>query len=130
MNRQQELFEQRIMVGASVQLIGNALQNNLNGMTWTDVEAARKEIAKVKSAVSNYLSSVEDCIVQGADTWTKQWELAEELYEPFKEDYNPHDIDKEALKAEFVEKGLEPEFADQLVISIADVDYDRYGDGQ
>ncbi len=128
MSRQQDLFEMRTIVGASVQLAGNNLQNPVEELTWEQVENIRKEITSVKKNVIDYLVNLEDFIIQGSPDWTKQWELAEELYEPFKEDYDPNAIDQEALKAEFIEKGLNPTLAEQMVISIADVSYDRYGD--
>ena len=114
-----QIFEIRDIIAAKVSLAGALVQNPIDELNWTEVEEYRKSLEGIRNEVTEYFNAIDNALTE-APTWTSQWELAEELYKPFQEDYDPTELDHEALAAEFIEKGLEKSFAEQLALSIAE----------
>lgn len=86
--------------------------------SWSDVEKARKELEHIKTRTANFLNAIDEMIMEGSEDWKSQWDLANELYAPFNDPYDPSTIDVEVLKAEFVSKGLNEDLAILIASSV------------
>lgn len=112
------IFDKRSLTGALVQAAGGFLDNPVENKTWKEVEDTRRELAVIRNKVNEYLTEVDQYFMQNCEDWQKQWDLAHQLFEPFNEPYNPDEIDIETLSAEFQEKGLVKELADQVATTV------------
>lgn len=117
--KRSDVFEKRQLVGASVQLAANCIQNDPKDLTWKQVENMRKDLQDARKLVDSFISDVETVLTEGCDNWKDQWDLTFQLHEPYNEPYDPTLIDIEALAKEFEEKGLNEELALILATSIA-----------
>lgn len=112
------IYDKRSLSGALVQAAGTFLDKPTEEKTWSEIESMRRELAVIRTRTNEYLSEVENFLMENCPDWQSQWDLAHELYSPYNEPYSPEEIDIESLSSEFQEKGLNKELADQLATSI------------
>ncbi|QCQ57638.1 hypothetical protein JAVIER_41 [Vibrio phage Javier] len=112
------IFDKRSLTGALVQAAGGFLDNPVENKTWKEVEEVRREIAIIRERVNDYLTEVDQYFMNNCEHWQKQWDLAQEVFLPYNEPYNPDEIDIETLSKEFQEKGLVKELADQVATTV------------
>ncbi|QDF14454.1 hypothetical protein BRIZO_35 [Vibrio phage Brizo] len=112
------IFDKRSLTGALVQAAGGFLDNPVENKTWKEVEEVRREIAIIRERVNDYLTEIDQYFMNNCEHWQKQWDLAQEVFLPYNEPYNPDEIDIETLSKEFQEKGLVKELADQVATTV------------
>ncbi|QDF14693.1 hypothetical protein PONTUS_44 [Vibrio phage Pontus] len=112
------IFDKRSLTGALVQAAGGFLDNPVENKTWKEVEEVRREIAIIRERVNDYLTEIDQYFMNNCEQWQKQWDLAQEVFLPYNEPYNPDEIDIETLSKEFQEKGLVKELADQVATTV------------
>ncbi|QJQ85080.1 hypothetical protein KNV09_gp046 [Vibrio phage Athena] len=112
------IFDKRSLTGALVQAAGGFLDNPVENKTWKEVEEVRREIAIIRERVNDYLTEVDQYFMNNCEHWQKQWDLAQEVFLPYNEPYNPDEIDIETLSKEFQEKGLVKELANQVATTV------------
>lgn len=112
------IFDKRTLTGALVQAAGGFLDQPVEGKAWKEVEDIRREIAVISEKVNDYLSEVDQYFMDNCKDWQEQWDLANELYAPYNEPYDPDAIDVEALTAELKEKGLNEVLATQVAVMV------------
>ncbi|AJF40884.1 hypothetical protein AVV29_gp094 [Vibrio phage phi 3] len=77
----EQLKENKISVGALVSAVSGILEHDIKAMTWEEVEQFRAEVDKVRGMVSRHLNAVETVVLDEADQWKDQWDLALKVYE-------------------------------------------------
>lgn len=116
--RRKELFEAAIGINFIVSTIAATIQNPVEECTWEEVENRRRSLAEASKRIGAYISSVEGYLLDNTPLWAQQWDLAQELFAPYNEPYNPEDIVIEELAAKFVEGGLDLKLAEQVATQI------------
>ncbi|AUG85248.1 hypothetical protein FDJ20_gp046 [Vibrio phage Thalassa] len=112
------IFDKRSLTGALVQAAGGFLDNPVENKTWKEVEDTRREITIIRERVNDYLTEIDQYFMNNCEDWQKQWDLAQEVFLPYNEPYDPDSIDIETLSKEFQEKGLVKELADQVATTV------------
>ncbi len=112
------IFDKRSLTGAFIQAAGGFLDNPVEGKTWKEVEDIRRELKVIRERVNEYLTEVDTYFMNNCPEWQKQWDLAQEVFLPYNEPYDPDEIDIETLSKEFQEKGLVKELADQVATTV------------
>lgn len=112
------IFDKRSLTGALIQAAGGFLDQPVENKTWAEVENTRRELQVIRERVNDYLTEIDQYFMANCKNWQEQWDLANELFMPYNEPYDPDKIDIEALSAEFQEKGLVKELADQVATTI------------
>lgn len=116
--QRKNLYEKRSLTGALVNAAGCFLGQPPEQKTWKELEDFRKELGIIRDRVNTYFADVENYLMNNCPDWQEQWDLAQEVFLPYNDPYNPDDIDIEKLSTVFQEKGLNKELAHQVATSI------------